>query len=359
MNSETSIEFNQDLLLLYACHKTQLELKNRALQELYILLEFYIITVTLYEFVNANDIRNHLSEEDWKFLKKWRMRFLKKHALPGSTTIATIAQEMQIDFDHYFIESFVTVDTENDELIGINFGTHDFQIINDDDWRIFNELIITIIMGVERNYDRDTIDKIESFCKLYAREIEKQMPVKNYCYASGVMFKSPELCKDDKYLIMYYYTYMKLVAYADFLIPPLGYGDDNAINKAFRVSAMKMKAAMIESFGTCIKEPKTPLSKAIYIRVNDHVDQNAFSQNRRLRDNIHYKYHNDFSPEELDLIDKFQRKYFQIVFMSFDEQLKIRIDRKYKAVMWIADHTDTERRKARRKSRRDKRTKVQ
>ena len=45
--------------------------------------------------------------------------------------------------------------------------------------------------------------------------------------------------------------------------------------------------------------------------------------------------------------------------MSFDEQLKIRIDRKYKAVMWIADHTDTERRKARRKARRDKRTKVQ
>lgn len=287
------------------------------------------------------------------------MRFLKKHALPGSTTIATIAQEMQIDFDHYFIESFVTVDTENDELIGINFGTHDFQIINDNDWRIFNELIITIIIGVERNYDRDTIDKIESFCKIYAREIEKQMPVKNYFYASGVMFKSPELCKDDKYLIMYYYTYMKLVAYADFLIPPPGYGDDNAINKAFRVSAMKMKAAMIESFGTCIKEPKTPLSEVIYIRVNDHVDQNAFSQNRRLRDNIHYKYHNDFSPEELDLIDRFQRKYFQIVFMSFDEQLKIRIDRKYKAVMWIADHTDTERRKARGQMRRDKRTKVQ
>lgn len=47
MNSETSIEFNQDLLLLYACHKTQLEIKKRDLQELYILLEFYIITVTL------------------------------------------------------------------------------------------------------------------------------------------------------------------------------------------------------------------------------------------------------------------------------------------------------------------------
>ena len=142
-------------------------------------------------------------------------------------------------------------------------------------------------------------------------------------------------------------------------VAQVGYGDDNAINKAFRVSAMKMKAAMIESFGTCIKEPKTPLSEVIYIRVNDHVDQNAFSQNRRLRDNIHYKYHNDFSPEELDLIDRFQRKYFQIVFMSFDEQLKIRIDRKYKAVMWIADHTDTERRKARGQMRRDKRTKVQ
>lgn len=358
MRNETSIEFNHDLLLLYACHKTQLEIKNRALQELYILLELYIITVILYEFVKANDISNHLSKEEWKFLEEWRMRFLKKHAVPGSTTIETIAQEMQIDFDHYFFESFVTINTENDELIGINFGTHDLQIINDDDWRVFNELIITIIMGMESSYDRDTVVKIESFCKIYAKEIEKHMPVKNYIYASGVMFKNPELCKDDKYIIMYYYTYMKLISYADLLIPPLGYGDDSEFEKEFRVSAMKMKAEMIESFGDCIKEPKTPLSEVISIRVNDHVDKNAFTLNRRLRNNLHYEYHNYVTPEELAIIDRFQRKYFQMVFMSFDEQLKIRIDRKYRVVMWIADHTDTERRKARRQLRIDKRAKL-
>lgn len=353
MNENTAAEFNQDLLMLYACHKTQLAIKNRALRELYLLLEVYIAITILYEFINAENIQSHIPEEDWAFLQKWRNRLLKKHAIPGSRTIGSIAEEMEIDFSHYFIESIVTINQGTGELLGINFGTYDLQILDDTEWRIINELIETVIQGLESHYERATIVQIESFCKVYAAAIERHFNVQHYHYASGVMFKRPEPCDEDKYMIMYYYTFMSLAYIADILIPPLDTGVD-IIRGTYRVSVMKIKAEMIESFGECIKVPKTPLANEIAIRINDHVDKTVFALNRSLRNNLHYGWHYDFTAEELARIDRFQNSYFEIVMMSFKERLNIKVGRTYKAVMWIAEHTDTEHVKAKRQMKRKK-----
>ena len=354
MNDNTAAEFNQDLLMLYACHKTQLAIKNRALRELYLLMEFHMLTIILYEFVKAEDIQRHIPKEDWKFLQKWRKRFLKKHAVPGSKTVGTIAKEMEIDFDHYFIESIVSINLKTGDLLGINFGTYDLQILNDYEWRIVNELAETVIQGLERNFERITIVQIESFCKKYAAAIEMHFSVQHYYYASGVMFRHPEPCDEDKYMIMYYYTFMKMAFLADILIPPLD-SDAALIGIDYRVSIMKIRAEIIESFGECIKAPKTPLASDIAIRINDHVDKTVFALNRALRDNLHYDWHYDFTVEELSQIDRFQKSYFEMVLMSFYERLNIKVGRVYRTVMWIADHTDTERVKARRQMKKNKR----
>lgn len=353
MNQNTAAEFNQDLLMLYACHKTQLVVKNRALRELYILLEFFILTIILYEFLNAEKIQSQIPKEDWEFLRKWRTRLLKKHAIPGSKTIDSIAKEMEIDFDHYFIESIVSINLETGELLGINFGTHDLQILNDNEWRIVNELTETVIQGMESHYERAAIANIEYFCKTYAAVIERHFNVQHFHYASGVMFNHPEPCEEDKYMIMYYYTFMKLAYIADILIPPLDTGID-VVGETHRISVMKIRAEMIESFGECVKAPTTPLAEDIAIRINDHVDTNVFALNRSLRNNLHYGWHYDFTVEELARIDKFQKRYFEMVLMSFDERLNIKVGRTYRVVMWIAEHTDTERIKAKRKIKKEK-----
>lgn len=166
------------------------------------------------------------------------------------------------------------------------------------------------------------IKAIDITCETYARELDEKMNPVKYPYASAVFFKNPEPQDQDKYLILYYYSYFSLFNMLDEFVPALNV-ETRALGLNISYSMMKLKAMLVVVFGDILLDLDTPMARVIKKEFkNSFGDSDIYSLNRRLRDNIHYKKVDEISESELKRIDNFQRKYMQIVLAVFEGNIK-------------------------------------
>ena len=155
-----------------------------------------------------------------------------------------------------------------------------------------------------------------------------------------MFFKNPEPEEQDKYTVMYYYSYFSLFGMLDEFVPALKV-EGEVINIDVSYSVMKLKAMLICTFGDAIFELKTPMVQSIKKEIEDSFgESDVFKINRRLRNNLHYNSVEKLSDIELERIDIFQRKYMEIVLDTFKKNIKFKIGKWYQLIKWIADHTD-------------------
>lgn len=173
-------------------------------------------------------------------------------------------------------------------------------------------------------------------------------PVK-YPYPSGILFKNPEPCEQDKILILYHYSYFAFFNIIDNFIPNFRIETkDFCINISH--SLMKLKAMLIEQFGSNIKNLDTPMVEKIKREIEDSINEKAaFKVNRKLRNNIHYTKIDIISELEWEMVNKFQNEYFDIVLRTFNKYLHFKFGKKYRIIRWIADHTDSKMRELKKK----------
>lgn len=113
---------------------------------------------------------------------------------------------------------------------------------------------------------------------------------------------------------------------------------------------MKLKAMLIEQFGSNIKNLNTPMAEEIKREIEDSIhEKDAFKVNRKLRNNIHYTEIDIISDLEWKMTNKFQNKYFDIVLKTFNKYLHFKFGKKYRFIRWIADHTDSKMRELKKK----------
>lgn len=71
----------------------------------------------------------------------------------------------------------------------------------------------------EKELGEVVIKKIEGVCAEKALQIERFVQPVKYPYPSGILFKNPEPCEQDKILILYHYSYFTLFNIIDNFIP--------------------------------------------------------------------------------------------------------------------------------------------
>lgn len=364
-------EVLQDMFTLHLCFETQSKIKNIFLQELYGYIEVYFYSVFLYEFCKAGLGKvlfdNKELAEVKQFLEELRMCFLKKQVRVDGKHTKTLMEGMGIDFDHFMYDLILTVEeSDNDKLYSINFGLWDLACMDKRKVVTFNSLaqlpekIIEDALHDMKDQElaEEVIGKIDSLCEGKANKVEKIINPIKYPYASGVLFCDSKLCEQDKILILYYYSYFTLFGFVDELIPALEVEKEGCgINT--KHSLMKLKAMLIGQFGDNIKDLNTTLVEKIKIEISQTIhEKDAFKINRKLRDNIHYGRIDAISDEEWEVIEVFQKKYFDIVLKEFNVCIHYKFGKVYKFIKWIADHTDSNIRKQKKLEKQNNREEV-
>lgn len=295
------------------------------------------------------------------FIQELRVRFLKRKAKETGAHINKIYDEMGIEFEHFMYDLILTVDQkDNTNLYSISFGLWDLATMKKDNVLLFNSLAQMpekIIEGIFKQYDdalsRDVLEKIEKICENKATEVERMMAPVKYPYPSGVLFRNPEPCKQDKFLILYYYSYFKLFQIVDMLIPNFKVEvGDLCIDVS--CSLKKLKAMLIEQFGNEIRALDTEMVSDIKQNLIESIhEEDIFKVNRKLRNNLHYSVIENIEQEEWGKIQVFQKQYFEIVLKTFEKNLRFNFGRWYRFIRWIADHTDSTMREKRKEIKRN------
>lgn len=343
-------EVLQDLFTMYICFNIQSKIKNQYIQEIYGYILVFFYSVFLHEmFVSGLVDENPNTDKAKEMMKKFRHRFLKRKPFQGKSIIEEITNEMEIDFDHFVYDIRLTVDEhDKNKLYSINLGVWDLLRLDCEKIDLFNtlacvpeKLIKDILSDFFGEIDADAILKIiDDACEICAEEIDKKISPIKYSYASGVLFKTPEPVEEDKYLILYYYTYFSLFSMLDEFFPPLK-TDTKVIKLNIPYSLKKLKAMLVCAFGEKIMGKDTKIVCDIKRQIEEQYGgTDIFILNRRLRNNIHYEAVDLLSETELIRIDEFQRKYIQIVLSVFNDKIKFKFGRWYRFIKWIADHTD-------------------
>lgn len=350
-DSAVAKEILQDLFAMYICFNIQSKSKNLFIQEIYGYIMVFFYSVFLHELYVADLFEKNLTTEKAKpLINEFRQRFLKRQAVLGKPHLEDIRKEMGIEFDHFVYDIILTVDENNKgKLYSINLGIWDLERIEKDKLEMFNALagipeylIKKLLSSSEfKIIGNKALKAIDIACESYANEMDKKMSPIKYSYASATFFKNPEPQDQDKYLVLYYYSYFSWFNMLDEFVPALKVeGQVFGLNIPY--SLMKLKAMLIVAFGESVLKLDTPVTQRIKKDLETHiVDLEIYRLNRRLRNNIHYKEVDVLADDELKRIDEFQRKYIQIVLSIFDGTIKFKIGKRYKFIKWIADHTDS------------------
>ena len=343
-------EVLQDLFTMYTCFNIQSKIKNPFIQELYGYIMVFFYSVFLHELYKANLIdENQYTQIPKSLMNEFRQRFLKKKVEIGKLHLDSICKEMGIDFNYFVYDIILTVDTKDrSKLYSVNFGLWDLEKIEKEKLELFNSLA-GVPEKLIRELLHDTMSKeiaddfvkvIDAACEEFAAAIDSQMSPTKYPYSSAVFFKDTEMNEQDKYIVMYYYSYFSLFAMLDKFVPALKV-EGEVININVPYSTMKLKSMLIGAFGEAIVGLDTPMVKNMKKQIEYCFGKtDVFKLNRRLRNNLHYKEVDKLSVKELEEIDVFQRKYMEIILDIFNENIKFKIGKWYKVIKWIADHTD-------------------
>lgn len=343
-------EIIQDNFLLYLIFNIQSKISNPLLKEMYGYLGIYCFSIYMHELIKNNLIdKNKIPPETINIIDGVRERFTKKRASASSHTIQNISEEMGIDFNHYFFDMHIIVErNDTKKLYTVDFSIWDVLVTQKEDIKTISQLIgipesiIGVLLSeIHSQTGADANGEIETICTSIADKIESEIHPVKYLYASGVFFKYPEPDEQDKYFILFYYTYIYLLCNIFKYIPVSTFKiGDFIIN--IRHSALKLRAVFIESIGLDIRTLDSPMIKKINREVCQFVPQDIFKRNRKLRNNIHYSKTDLISDEEYNEIELFQDKYFSSLLCAIDSCIKYNTGTRYHLIRWIADHTDYE-----------------
>lgn len=351
MNDTVAKEILRDLLTMYVCFNTQKKVKNPFIQELYGYIMVFFYSVFLHELYQAKLLEeNPTADKTKKLVAKFRERFLKKQALLGKPHLDAIREEMGLDFEYFVYDTILTVDKQNKKkLCLINLGVWDLAGLEKDKIELFNSvaevpenLIKELFDSLEeKDIAENIIKAFDEVCELKAKEIVNKIHPIKYPYASAVFFKNPEPCNQDKYLVLYYYTYFSLLHMLNEFVPAIRL-EVGSLRLDMAYSLMKLKAMLIEAFGQTIKNLDTPVAQEIKQKIEDSFGKSdVFKLNRRLRNNIHYKNVDILTGPELKQIDAFQSEYIEIILSVFHSKIKFKFGKWYHLIKWVADHTDS------------------
>lgn len=360
INPDVALELLQDMYFIAKLFQIQSYVgdDNKWLKDYYTKIGIPYLSIVLHECLQANLLDKEKSDKKVvKILKEIRQRIIKLSPKGASKSIKKISDAIGIDFDHYLFDLQIALNDKDNSLFDIGFTHYDLldsvEIIE-----IFNSLIeipYHIIQGIIpltpfNGNEAELAALSQRIYKEMGERVSKSISLQKYPYASGVFFKRPEICKEDRIVILYFYTPVKQAIMIDFLVPD--YTDQGEIILDMMGAKCKFRAIVIASIGEFLKDATTPLAEELRVATNTAMESSFFPLNRAVKNNIHYNRTTVFEKDDLRKIYLQQERYLQIVLDIFDQKIQYNVGLKYKVIRFIADKTDSTMREVRKNNKR-------
>lgn len=340
-------EVLNDMYFITKIFIIQSQISDKWLRDYYTKLAISSLSIVLHECLQAGLLNKQKSDrEAVKLLRTIRHRMVKLVPKGSSDSIKSLMDTMGIDFDHYYFDLQIVLNELNhQELYDIGFTYHDL-LKGFEDMEVFNSLI-RLPLGIVKDVltsvaPSERINEImgvfQKSCSNIAEYVSTKISLHKYPYASGVFFKSPELDRDDKVVILYYYTLVKQGVLLDELIPESAEETLDFFDSM--KSKCKFRAVLIENIGLFLKTVNTPLSEKMCAEIDATMHPSFFSLNRSIKNNIHYKRITCLNIDNTQRLYNQQELYLKKVLRIFEDEIKYNIGFAYKFIRFIADRTD-------------------
>lgn len=360
ISPDVACELLQDMYFIATLFEIQNNVgdDNKWLKDYYSKIGIPYLSIVLHECIQANLLdKENSNKKALKILSNIRQRIVKLVPKEDSKSIRKLIDAAEIDFDHYVFDLQISLNEKDNILYDIGFTYYDL-LDSAEQFEIFNSLIkipFQIIQDIISTNPLDNNEKglmplSQSFFKELGEKVSRKISLKKYPYASGVFFKRPEICDEDKILIMFYYTSVKQARMLDLLIPDNTY--QGVITIDTKVAKSKFRAIVIENIGQFLKNATTPLAEELRLAINTAIDPTFFRLNRKIKDNIHYNETTVFDKNTLKKISFLQKKYLQLVLDIFDSKIQYNVGLKYRVIRYIANKTDSTMHEIRKKNKR-------
>lgn len=346
MDDNVAIEILQDMYFVTKIFRIQSCVEDIWLKDYYTKIAVSYLAIVLHECLQAKLLDKEKSDQKAvRLLSRIRHRIVKFIPMNDSNTIKNIADTMGIDFDHYTFDLQIALNEKNqNELYDIGFTYYDL-FGDEEEKEIINSLIKIPFEIVNEVISKSSLNKYEVdtlFQKIHSsigNTISNTVFLHKYPYASSSLFKKSKLERNDKMMILYYYTLVKQASLLDILVP-------DEIEQMAGLSdtihtKCKFRAIIIENFGQFLMRMSTPLAKELQLRINTLMNKSFFSANRAVKNNIHYKRISTYSRDDIRELYEQQGIYLGAVLEIFDSRIRYHVDWRYKLIKFIADRTDS------------------
>ena len=338
MDLNVAEELVKDMYFVTELIQIQEYIENEWLRDYYCKIAISYLSVILHECFQANLInKEKFSKDVIKILSSIRQRMIKLVPNGDSESMKRIMDTMEVDFDHYCFDIQIILNELNKkELFGINFTYYDY-LKEKKEKDIFDDLIkfpFEVITYLKTNMGIENKKRYSDI----GNSISKKVVLRSYPYASGVFLGRPEICREDKIVVLYYYILVKQAIALDFLVPKNLYPDEYEIDTMS--AKCKFRAIIIENIGLYLKKANSSLAEEMRVAINDAMDVAFYKVNRSVKNNIHYKKTTVYSKAEIEKLYFQQGMYLKIVKKIFDSKIKYKIGFIYKIIRYVADKTD-------------------
>lgn len=340
-------EILQDMFFVAKIFQIQNYLDDKWLKDYYTKIAISYLSIVLHECLQAKLLDKEKADKvAVKILASIRQRIVKLVPDGNSDSMKHIIDTMGIDFDHYCFDLQITLnESNNQELFDIGFTYYDL-LNTTEELDVFNSLIRIPFQIIEGVLSETSLNEFKAELAILGQSIysnmgdyvSKSIVLHKYPYASGVFFKYPEICREDKLVVLYYYTLVKQAMMLDILIPDYTYKDEIVIDTT--PAKCKFRAIIIENIGQYLKKSDSPMAKELCVGINNAVEKSFFSKNRSVKNNIHYKKTTVYGKDEIVKLYAQQELYLEAVKKIFDSKIKYKVGWKYRLIRFIADKTD-------------------
>lgn len=344
---EWSIESIMEMLNDWMAFEFILELKRRMKNvEAKNYVSSFLMTIApviVYEVAQSLELLGIVSKKVFfnpgmdKRVQTEREKFLKRKIVKSSQP-QLIEQEMGLNFKEKTYDINILV--RDNELLDMNYELFNTNI--KEDFEFWDSLfglpksfVNTLFSCLDINKRiEDVYATIDENLSELSEKIEQEIVCERYSYSVQKLFSEADGLEDiDKILILYRYRLVTSAIRIEKVVPDfnISIGETRVFDiKAF---IRKYKAAVICIIGSELDTMNTKFAQRIQAEIQSKIGDGTFQRiNRKLRNNIHYQRTEVLTDKEIDMLDKFQTVYYEIIINHFKENIFIDIDKECKTM---------------------------
>ena len=322
-----SNEIIQDLVFVKFMLEVIKRMKDLEAKHYLSMILKFLTPIIVYEVADSLEIMGIKKKSDFfsnsvmtKRVKKERDRAVKE-IIVKSSHLEETQKAMGLKFSPNVYDMQIVM--SNNRLLGMNFEDfHDWvtdQAFWDSLFIVPKQMLNAFILTGGSNLKIDEIfSDLDAGLKAFAVLVDRQLSGKRYKYSSCQLFsRADDLTLADKIFILYRYRMLLSVFELDAILPRKNVRLNNDPPIDIYNFLRKYKALLIDILGRelmCYHSPFVDrIKEEIESRISKISNKGFFPFNRKLRDNIHYSKTERLNEEEIQVIDKYQKVYFDII----------------------------------------------